>query len=50
DETIYQPNIQGVQSTKAVINYILKHGDYISKYKINNLQIAQIIIEKKIKK
>ncbi|RIB05626.1 hypothetical protein C2G38_2280040 [Gigaspora rosea] len=49
DETIYHPNIQGVRSTKAVIDYILKHADYISKYKIDNLQIAQIIIEKEIK-
>ncbi|RIB29090.1 Geminivirus Rep catalytic domain-containing protein [Gigaspora rosea] len=49
DETIYHPNIQGVRSTKAVIDYILKHDDYISKYKIDNLQIAQIIIEKEIK-
>ncbi|RIB03439.1 hypothetical protein C2G38_2225033 [Gigaspora rosea] len=49
DETIYHPNIQGVRLSKAVIDYILKHGDYISKYKIDNLQIAQIIIEKEIK-
>ncbi|CAG8503664.1 12679_t:CDS:2 [Gigaspora margarita] len=49
NEIIYYPNIQGVQSTKAIINYILKSGDYISKYKIDNLQIAQITIEKEIK-
>ncbi|RIB25199.1 Geminivirus Rep catalytic domain-containing protein [Gigaspora rosea] len=49
DKTIYHPNIQEVRSSKAVIDYILKHDDYISKYKIDNLQIAQIIIEKEIK-
>ncbi|CAG8854558.1 34794_t:CDS:1, partial [Gigaspora margarita] len=49
DGTVFHPNIQGVRLSKCVIDYILKHGDYISKYKINNLQIAQIIIEKEIK-
>ncbi|KAF0342965.1 putative replication associated protein [Gigaspora margarita] len=48
-ETVFHPNSQGVRSSKCVIDYILKHGDYISKYKIDNLQIAQIIIEKEIK-
>ncbi|CAG8763259.1 12727_t:CDS:2, partial [Gigaspora rosea] len=50
DGTIYHPNIQEVRSTKAIIDYILKHSNYISKYKIDNLQIVQIIIEKEIKK
>jgi predicted nucleic acid-binding protein len=48
ETTIEHPNIQGVRSTKAVIDYILKHGDYISKYKIDNLKIAQKVIEKEI--
>ncbi|CAG8495013.1 7134_t:CDS:2 [Gigaspora margarita] len=47
--TVFYPNIQEVRSSKYVIDYILKHGDYIFKYKIDNLQIAQIIIEKEIK-
>jgi hypothetical protein len=47
--TLYHPNIQSVRSTKAVIDYILKHGDYISKYKIDNLKVAQKVIEREIK-
>ncbi|CAG8730943.1 4898_t:CDS:2, partial [Dentiscutata heterogama] len=48
ESKIYHSNIQGVHSAKAIINYILKNGDYISKYKINNLLIAQKVIEKDI--
>ncbi|CAG8779130.1 19247_t:CDS:2, partial [Cetraspora pellucida] len=49
DDIIYHPNIQGVRSPKQVEDYILKNRDYISKYKIDNLKIAQKVIERKIK-
>ncbi|CAG8700105.1 10556_t:CDS:1, partial [Cetraspora pellucida] len=48
-DIIYYPNIQGVRCTKQVEDYILKNGDYISKYKIDKLKIAQQVIERKIK-
>ncbi|CAG8677360.1 14564_t:CDS:2, partial [Dentiscutata erythropus] len=47
-ESLYHPNIQGVRSTKSVIDYILKFGDYISKYKIDNLKVAQTVIKREI--